>query len=87
MATEAEIHALLGDDGVHASWHLYDAFNETEHAYRMTEGARARLGHGNVRRAIEDLEIAQGAAERAVYRVRDALAALKTLPARDEGDD
>lgn len=59
--------------------YLYETWNETEHANRMVEGARAFLDQGDTVQAIADLKIARGAAERAVSKMRRALEVLATV--------
>lgn len=87
MPSDDEVRAKLGDEGVRASWRVFDVYNETEHAYRMTQGAQYHVGCGNVQGAIADLEIVKAAAERAAYRVQDAIEALQALPRTEGGTD
>lgn len=53
--------------------YLYDAWNRTEQANRLVEGARAQVGRRDYDDALADLKIALDSAERAPARLRDAI--------------
>ena len=66
---------------------IHEARNETEHANRMMDGVLAMVRAGLVGLALDDIEVARGAAERAATRIRDAEDALlrwKRLQERSE---
>jgi hypothetical protein len=67
-----------------AQSYVYDAWNETDHADKLMQGARARLSEGNVEESLADLRLALEPASRSEHRIRMAIEYLEALEAEKE---